>query len=144
MRFVCLALLALAGCGSNDHAACASSSSQSLAAVQSRVFSSCGFASGVGCHTAAPFAANLDLTSGDLYSFLVHAPSSSSPGSFRVEPADLDHSFLWRKLTNALASDGSEGLPMPRLPSPAGVEWQPLEQGPLDAIRCWIVNGAPN
>jgi len=109
--------------------------------VQTRVFDGCSISSGA-CHTSAPFAANLDLTRGDAWSYLVHAPSSSSQGNWRVEPGDLDHSFLWRKLTNALASDGSEGVPMPRWIT-YQEQWNPLQQPQLDAVRCWILNGAP-
>ena len=138
MRLFYVAILLCAGCGGSGDAACTTTSMET---VQSLVFDSCSTGYG-GCHTSAPFGANLDLTSGDAWTYLVHAPSSSSPGSWRVEPGDLDHSFLWRKLTNALASDGSEGLPMPRYLSVGREEWRPLQQPEMDAVRCWITNGA--
>jgi hypothetical protein len=137
MRFVCLALFAFAGCGGSGDAACAATS---LDTVQTRVFDGCASFNS-GCHSSAPpFGANLNLTRGMAYGYLVHAPSNSSPGNWRVEPDDLDHSFLWRKLTNDIAQDGTEGVPMPR---DANDHWASLPQAQLDAVRCWITSGAP-
>jgi hypothetical protein len=136
MRSVCLAILMLAGCGGSGDSSCAATS---MDTVQTKVFDGCSTQYS-GCHsTLPPFGANLDLTRGMAYGFLVHAPSNSSPGNWRVEPGELDHSFLWRKLTNALAGDGSEGVPMPR---DRLDQWAPLNQAQLDAVRCWITSGA--
>lgn len=49
-------------------------------------------------------------------------------------------SFLWRKLDDELASDGSEGVPMPR---DARDQWAPLGAAQLEMVRCWIAGGAP-
>jgi hypothetical protein len=139
MRLSYLALLVLAGCGGSGGAPCTTTS---MDTVQTQVFDGCSTGSPYGgCHAAAPFGASLDLTRGMAYAYLVHAPSNSSPGNWRVEPGDLDHSFLWRKLTDALATDASEGVPMPRDSSD---QWAPLTQSQLNAVRCWITTGAPN
>lgn len=49
-------------------------------------------------------------------------------------------SFLWRKLDDELASDGSEGVAMPR---DARDQWAPLGTAQLEMVRCWIAGGAP-
>ena len=139
MRFLSLTLLLLAGCGASDGAPCTAATA--MQTVQSQVFDGCTTSSNGGCHAAAPFGANLDLTRGNAWQYLVHAPSNSSPGSWRVEPSDLDHSFLWHKLTDQLATDQSEGVPMPRDISDV---WAPLSDAKLAAVRCWIQSGAPN
>jgi hypothetical protein len=136
MRFFCLTLLLLAGCGGSGEAPCTTTS---MDTVQTQVLNGCSSTWSGGCHTAAPFGANLDLTSGMAYDYLVHAPSNSSPGNWRVEPGDLDHSFLWRKLNDNLASDGSEGVAMPR---GWGDTWARLTDAQLATIRCWITSGA--
>jgi hypothetical protein len=136
MRSVSLLALLVAGCGGGNDGPCTTTSMET---VQSQVFDGCSTSANGGCHAAAPFGANLDLARGMAYGYLVHAPSNSSPGSWRVEPGDLKSSFLWRKLTDSLASDASEGVPMPR---DNADEWAPLSQSQLDAVRCWITSGA--
>jgi hypothetical protein len=131
-------LVAVAGCGGGtSDASCAPGTA--MQTVQAQVFDGCSV-SGNGCHAAAPFAASLDLRSGEAWGYLVHAPSTSAPGKWRVEPGELEQSFLWHKLTNALATDNSEGVPMPR---DASDRWAPLGDAQLAAVRCWIANGAP-
>jgi len=49
-------------------------------------------------------------------------------------------SFLWQKLNDELATDGSEGVPMPRN---AADGWAPLGAAQLARVRCWIASGAP-
>jgi hypothetical protein len=140
MRKLCVvgaSLLVVACGGGGGDASCPPDTS--MQAVQAQVFNGCTVTGNGGCHVAAPFGANLDLTSANAYVDLVHAPSQSSPGKWRVEPGDLDGSFLWRKLTNNLASDGSEGLPMPR---DTRDQWAPLSDAQLASVRCWIASGA--
>jgi hypothetical protein len=142
MRALCLTLLfcSVAGCGGGgDAAPCAAGVSMQV--VQAQVFDGCATSASGGCHQAAPFGANLNLTSGQAYGYLLHAPSNSSPGKWRVEPGDLAASFLWHKLTNTIATDNSEGVPMPRDSSD---RWAPLTDAQLAAVRCWITSGAPN
>jgi hypothetical protein len=130
--------LLLVGCGQGDSAPCPSA--VSMQTVQAQVFDGCASSGSYGgCHSAAPFGANLNLTSGQAYGYLLHAPSNSSPGKWRVEPGDLSQSFLWHKLTNTIAKDNSEGVPMPRSTVDT---WTPLSDGQLEAVRCWIAGGA--
>jgi hypothetical protein len=131
-----LVAVALAGCGSSS-SSCHTPVAMTL--VQSQVFDGCSTGAGSGCHTATPFGANLDLSRGMAWGNLLHAPSNSSPGKFRVEPGDLDNSFLWQKLNDSIASDGTEGVPMPRS---ASDKWARLSDAQLAAVRCWIASGA--
>ncbi|HWE28254.1 MAG TPA: hypothetical protein VHB97_09645 [Polyangia bacterium] len=134
-----VAVTAVAGCGGGGvGASCPTGAS--MDAVQTQIFDGCTVRGIGGCHSVAPFAANLDLTRGKAWGHLVHAPSNSSPGKWRVEPGDVDSSFLWHKLTDSLASDKSEGAPMPR---DANDNWAPLADAQLAAVRCWIASGAP-
>jgi hypothetical protein len=71
---------------------------------------------------------------GNLVGVLANNPGASARNKLRVVPGDADASFLWQKLTNALAND--EGSPMPEGPG------YPLANAKLEAIRCWIVTGA--
>jgi hypothetical protein len=136
--FAILVVVGLGGCGASaGHC----SDGVSMPVVQTSVFSGCSTSTGGGCHAAAPFGANLDLSNGNAWVSLVHAPSSSSQGKFRVEPGDLERSFLWQKLQNNLAGDGSEGVPMPR---DRNDHWAPLADAQLAAVRCWISEGASN
>lgn len=132
-------LFILGGCGGGASAPC--SGPVALSVVQSQVFDGCSTRAGGGCHTEAPFGANLDLSRGMAWGNLLHAPSSSSPGKFRVEPGDPVQSFLWQKLDGVLASDASEGVAMPR---DRNDRWAKLSGAQLAAVRCWIENGAPN
>jgi hypothetical protein len=108
--------------------------------LQAQVFDHCGGdAYGPGCHVRDPLGAGLNLRVGKSWDYLVNYPSVSSPAKFRVLPKDVQNSFLWQKLNNELASDGSEGVPMPRDPSD---HWAPLGADQLTAVRCWIATGA--
>jgi hypothetical protein len=116
--------------------------------VQAQAFSSCSCHVGGGAPVgprAAPFG-GLDLSPGQAYAQLVHVPAQIAPQKLRVVPGDPDHSFLYQKLTGQLASDGSEGAPMPELraqwahgPTPAR-----LPEATLALVRSWIAAGAPN
>src|SRR3954454_18467401 len=107
MRPLCLLVFVVAGCGGTGDTPCTAATA--MQTVQTQVFDGCTTSSNGGCHAAAPFGANLDLTRGNAWQYLVHAPSNSAPGQWRVEPGDLDASFLWHKLTDEIASDSSEG-----------------------------------
>jgi hypothetical protein len=143
MRSPFAAVVLLASCGSPNVAdAPCPDGGVRLTQLQARVFDHCGgSAYGAGCHARDPFGANMDLTSGHAWRNLVHAISQSSPTKFRVEPHDLANSFLWQKLNDQLATDGSEGLPMPRDPSD---HWAELSPDDRTAVRCWIEAGANN
>jgi hypothetical protein len=142
MRELSLLILSgacVVGCGQPGAAPC--NAAVSMQVVQTQVFDGCSIASG-GCHTSAPFGAGLNLTRGEAYAYLLHAPSASSPGKWRVEPGSLEDSFLWHKLTGTLATDASEGVPMPRTKVVGADQWAPLSDAQLAAVRCWILSGA--
>ncbi|HEX8951631.1 MAG TPA: hypothetical protein VF945_07280, partial [Polyangia bacterium] len=126
-----------AGCGRGDGACAASASMQ---AVQTAVFDGCATSGNGGCHQVAPFGAGLNLSAGRAWTELAHAPSNSSPGEWRVVPGDVDGSFLWQKLNDELATDGTEGVAMPR---DAADQWAQLDAAQLAMVRCWIASGAP-
>jgi hypothetical protein len=110
-----------------------------FAAIQRQVFTSCGAGPGLRtCHDRAPFQGGLDLTEEHAYAMLVNAPAAM--GGVRVKPGSPDESALWRKLTDDLADDGSEGEPMP---AGEAIQWQPLPAEQLDLVEAWIEAGAP-
>ena len=78
------------------------------------------------------------------YSTLVDAPSGDVPTMDRVEPGDLNNSYMWRKINNthSVLCDPPEdcGCAMPYDCSAAPV---PLATWELDAIEEWILSGAP-
>jgi len=89
-----------------------------------------------GCHDAESPNGALPLTGPDAYTSLLMA-SDIDPSFARIAPGQLDKSYLWLKLTNDDAIDGS---PMPTSPITG---WRPLTTTELDAIRTWIEDGAP-
>lgn len=116
------------------------SGTTTLADVQSNVFVGCQGVGPRSCHGGTAGLGGLDLSPGHSYSSL-HATRSTMSADPRVTPGNLQHSFLWRKLTNHLATDGSEGGPMPQ---GEGIRWQMLPDAKLEAVRCWILQGAAN
>lgn len=119
-----------------DSGAC--SATPSGADVQAILSPSCAQAA---CHSRfdPESAGGLIFDRGDPRSVTVGV-SSSYAGIYYVIPGDVGHSFLWRKVTNDLPSDGSEGAPMP-LGDPA--HWVELPADQLETLRCWIAGGAP-
>jgi hypothetical protein len=85
------------------------------------------------CHIGASAPEGLELDAAHSYDLLVDVPSVEEPDLERVKPGDPDESYMVRKI-EGLA--GIEGGQMP-LGEPA------LPQATIDAIRQWIVNGAP-
>lgn len=59
---------------------------------------------------------------------LVGVPAASCPGWTRVVPGDVEHSFLWKKLTEEKPACGV------RMPYAT----EPLPQTALDCVRGWI------
>lgn len=55
----------------------------------------------------------------------------------RIEPGDLDNSYVWRKLNDTHRDVGGTGNPMP--PAPFGA----LGDEDLGMIETWILEGAP-
>jgi hypothetical protein len=109
-----------------------------FAEVQTQVFDNCsGFGPLASCHSSAPFGGGLDLTPGNSYNSLVNVPATI--GGIRVTPGSLEDSVLWRKLTNDLAMDGTEGEPMPK---GEAIAWQELPPDQMDLVSSWILGGA--
>ncbi len=108
--------------------------------VQTQVLTHCsGFPI---CHMRGPFGGNLDLTAANAYKDLVNVPASIAAKKLRVKPGDPDNSFIIQKLTNQLATDGSEGGPMPK--GSEGMPYVPLSQDLINDVRSWIAAGAQN
>lgn len=107
---------------------------ETFAAARTAMLSNC---SGMGCHSAAPFAGGLDLRAANAHKNLVGVMAQAAPEKLLVKPGDPEGSFLYQKLTNT--QDVSEGSPMP-----GGLAWQEPDGAKLDVLRCWILRGAAN
>jgi hypothetical protein len=93
------------------------------------------------CHGKSPYQDDLNLT-GDaqsVYANLVNISAVENKAKIRVIPGDPDNSFLLQKMLNQLASDQSEGDPMPK---GEGIMWHPLPDDQIATIRGWIKGGA--
>ena len=82
----------------------------------------------------------IDLSASSNRTSLVNRASIHGTGLILVVPGRPDESFLLRKLTNDLPSDGSLGSPMPM---GEAILWSQIPQAEVDAITCWIAGGAP-
>ncbi|HRE90308.1 MAG TPA: hypothetical protein PK095_14335 [Myxococcota bacterium] len=88
-----------------------------------------------GCHDAETPNAGLPLAGAAVYDALL--AEGAAPGGLRfIEPGSPEQSYLWLKLVNDPAIEGS---PMPSSPISG---WRPLPTRELDAIRAWITDGA--
>ena len=108
-----------------------------FAEVQAQVLDNCSGFGPMSCHQSAPFGGGLDLTADNSYASLVNV--SAAIGGVRVTPGSLEDSVLWRKLTNDLASDGTEGEPMPK---GEAIAWQQLPDDQMALVSSWILGGA--
>ncbi|MFO0549365.1 MAG: hypothetical protein U0271_13315 [Polyangiaceae bacterium] len=115
-------------------------SAADFAAVETQVFSGCQGGGPMSCHGSSPFDGELDLRPGHAYQALVGIAAHESPGKTRVIPGDVANSFLTQKLTNDLAGDGSEGVPMP---SGEAIMWMQIPDDKLSLVTTWIAAGAP-
>lgn len=111
-----------------------------FADVQANVFGGCGGMGPRTCHARAPFQGGLDLSEAGAYDALVNVDATTPGAGKLVVPGDVEASFLWRKLTNTLAEDGSEGAPMPL---GEAIQWSQLPDQQINAVRAWIEAGAP-
>ena len=105
--------------------------------VQEQALSGCGGFGPMSCHGKAPFGGSLNLSASNNWKALVNVDSTSKPGVALVKPGDPENSMLWRKLTNTLAQDGSEGDPMPK---GEAIQWQKPPYA--DLVYAWILAGA--
>ena len=82
----------------------------------------------------------IDLSPSSTRAQLVDRASIHGMGLVLAVPGDPGSSFLLRKLTNDLPTNGSQGSPMPM---GEAIQWQMIPQAEIDAITCWIAGGAP-
>lgn len=87
-----------------------------------------------GCHYSQP--EGLALYGEAAYDDLVNIPSGQLPSMDRVEPGDLQNSYLWRKLEDSHKAAGGSG---DQMPNPYG---EPLTSQELELFRTWIAGGA--
>jgi hypothetical protein len=107
-----------------------------FAAIEQRLFARHG-CSVPGCHGGEFGQADLSLAQGLAYANLVGVLSTTDPPRQRVTPGDPEQSVLWRKLAaRTTGLDGVPGLGMP-------IGDPPLDVSELEALRLWIVAGAP-
>ena len=107
-----------------------------FAAIEDLVFSVNGCTNGV-CHGANPGAGELDLSPSVAYDNLIDVPSDGS--SFdRVVPSAPNSSSLYLKLLKAVDPDATD---IPGVGMPSGLP--PLSEDLLEAVRLWILGGAP-
>jgi hypothetical protein len=98
------------------------------------------------CHGGASMppapipAGPIDLSTASNRTSLVNRASVLGMGLVLVVPGHPETSFLMRKLTDDLPSDGSLGGPMPM---GEAIQWSEIPQAEVDAITCWIAGGAP-
>lgn len=142
-----LAMLSLLGCGESSDSQTKTdvdagaepeclSFDNTFDAIQSRVFDDAG-CSNDACHGEST-KGDLDLRSGASFASLVGADSSGSDLK-RVEAGSATGSYLFQKLAAATTPD--EASPINGAPMPFGAD--PISEELLEALRLWIVAGAP-
>src|SRR5215468_9650355 len=82
----------------------------------------------------------IDLSASSNRSSLVDRASIHGMDLVLAVPGDPGSSFVLRKLTNNLPTDGTLGYPMPQ---GEAIAWTMIPQTEIDAISCWIAGGAP-
>jgi len=82
----------------------------------------------------------IDLSASSTRAQLVDRASIHGTGLVLAVPGDPKASFLLRKLTDDLPTDGSLGAPMPE---GEAIQWRMIPQAEVDAVNCWIAGGAP-
>lgn len=89
------------------------------------------------CHGAQWSAhTTLSLETGLSYSNLVNRPASQAPSILLVKPGHPEESYLMLKLLGTVGSSGSVSTRMPITYS--------LKSDQIEAVRAWILRGAPN
>jgi hypothetical protein len=86
------------------------------------------------CHVGASAPEGLQLDAAHSYNLLVGVPSAEQPNLLRVKQSDPDNSYMVRKIEGASGIDGGQ-MPLGETPLP---------QATINAIRQWVMNGAPN
>ncbi|MBX3026144.1 DUF4215 domain-containing protein [bacterium] len=109
--------------------------------IQQAIFENHGCTNNA-CHGTAQ-SGGLDLRAGVAYASLIDVPSSIDPSRHRIEPGDGQRSLLFLKLAAKTLPDQYDfeklgiGTPMPLGNVPG------LSEDELEALRHWIVAGAP-
>jgi hypothetical protein len=108
----------------------------SFARIQSTIFEKqCAFS---GCHSLDSQEAGLALEGPDVYDALVNVPATTNAALFagkkRIVPGAPTTSFLMDKLLGTLGPGEGEAMPLGR---------GALPSGDVEAIRKWILAGAP-
>jgi Bacterial Ig-like domain len=85
------------------------------------------------CHVGASAPEGLQLDAAHSYNLLVGVPSAEQPNFLRVKPSDPNNSYMVRKI------EGASGIVGGQMP----LGETPLPQATIDAIRQWVMNGAP-
>lgn len=88
-----------------------------------------------GCHTDDDKGGL--VLGGNGYDDIVLVPSTQATGMNRVQPSDLENSYLWHKLKNTHLTVGGENDEMPPGSS------YPLNTPDLDQVEAWILEGCP-
>lgn len=106
-----------------------------LGRIQETIFSpSCAT---VTCHDSTSRSGNLSLEPGDSHAELVgvepDVDTARDAGLLRVNPGDVDNSFLWIKLIGPPPAQGA------RMPMVGAF----LDEAEMDLVRRWIEAGAP-
>jgi len=117
---------------------CAETFTSTWEAIQRAVFERNGCTTAV-CHGSAPGQGGLDMRPEVAHQNLVGVPSTSEPGLLRVKGGDRTNSVLFRRLAKAV--DPLEYAEVPGTPMPSGLP--PISAAELEAVRLWIMNGAP-
>lgn len=128
------------GCGNTDSTTRAASQcltfDNTFDAIQARIFDD-GGCSNDACHGESK-QGGLDLRAGASFDSLVGVSSTGSSLN-RIEPGSANGSYLFHKLAAATAPDQADvinGTPMP-------VGAEPIAEELLEAMRLWIIAGAP-
>jgi hypothetical protein len=95
---------------------------------------------GSGGLTPSSPAGPINLSASSTRAELVDRASIHGMNLLLVVAGDPGASFLLRKLTDQLPTDGSLGSPMPE---GEAIQWSMIPQAEVDAITCWIAGGAP-
>jgi hypothetical protein len=90
------------------------------------------------CHLQGPsgtmVATTLTLNMDVSYGQLVGTPSTELPSMARIEPGDLEASYLWHKINATQLDVGGSGTEMP--------QGLPRDEALIELFHDWILGGA--
>ena len=91
----------------------------------------------VSCHSGPTAPRGQDLSDGVSYDMIVNVASVELSTMDRIEPDDVDNSYMIHKLEGTQRTVGGSGVRMP-----AGGPY--LDTATIDVIKGWILAGCPN